>query len=141
MCGEPELSGGDLPSPIPWLGVAGSVAPLDRPPSSEPAPKLIQIRKPGSRALRANASAAVASASKSTALRAVNAASAPAAVANSGGPSAPIKPKKTGPKRPGSGIPARKVIQILVWVRRVSQVGFVSLFLFFLARHMRRTKR
>ena len=43
------------------------------------------------------------------------------------------KPKKTGPKRPGSGIPARKVIRALVWVRRASQIGFFALFLYFLA--------
>jgi polyferredoxin len=134
---EPELNGGDFPAPIPWLaaGAAGRVAPLDRAPARELAApvtaQLIQIRKSGVRALGA---ARVVTPSASLAERAVNAASAPAAVANSGGPSAPIKPKKPAKKLPGSGIPARKVIRILVWVRRVSQVGFVSLFLFFLAR-------
>ena len=42
---------------------------------------------------------------------------------------AQAKPKK---KRPGSGIPARKLITNLVWLRRVSQVGFFSLFFYFL---------
>ncbi|HWZ92828.1 MAG TPA: 4Fe-4S binding protein [Polyangiaceae bacterium] len=132
---EPELNGGDFPAPIPWLaaGAPGPVAPLDRAPAEQAAPvtALIQIRKSGARALGA---ARVVTASASPVERAVNAASAPAAVANSGGPSAPIKPKKPAKKLPGSGIPARKVIRILVWVRRVSQVGFVGLFLFFLAR-------
>ncbi len=42
------------------------------------------------------------------------------------------KLKKVDPKRPGSGIPARRVIRVLVWVRRVSQVSFLALFLYFL---------
>jgi polyferredoxin len=41
----------------------------------------------------------------------------------------PAKPKK---KRPGSGIPARKIITNLVWLRRASQVGFFALFFYFL---------
>ncbi len=40
------------------------------------------------------------------------------------------KPKK---KRPGSGIPARRIITNLVWLRRASQVGFFALFFYFLA--------
>jgi polyferredoxin len=39
-----------------------------------------------------------------------------------------LKPQK----RPGSGIPARTSIRVLVWVRRVAQVGFLGLFLYFL---------
>ena len=34
--------------------------------------------------------------------------------------------------RSGSGLPARKVIQGLVWARRASQAGFLGLFLYFL---------
>jgi polyferredoxin len=41
----------------------------------------------------------------------------------------PAKPKK---KRPGSGIPARKLITNLVWLRRASQIGFFALFFYFL---------
>ena len=41
-----------------------------------------------------------------------------------------VKPKK---KRPGSGIPARKIITNLVWLRRASQIGFFALFFYFLA--------
>ncbi|MCC6648763.1 MAG: 4Fe-4S binding protein [Polyangiaceae bacterium] len=44
----------------------------------------------------------------------------------------PARPKKLDPTRPGSGIPARLVIRVLVWVRRVSQAGFLSLFVYFL---------
>lgn len=51
----------------------------------------------------------------------------------SGGPSLFAKLKaKLNPKRPGSGIPARKIIQGLVWARRVSQTGFFALFMYFL---------
>jgi len=46
---------------------------------------------------------------------------------------AKTKPKKIDPKRPGSGIPARRVIRVLVWARRLSQAGFLWLFLYFLA--------
>ena len=35
-------------------------------------------------------------------------------------------------KRPGSGIPARTSIRVLVWVRRFAQVGFLGVFLYFL---------
>lgn len=40
----------------------------------------------------------------------------------------PVKQKG----RAGSGIPARLSIRVLVWVRRISQAGFLSVFLFFL---------
>src|SRR6187399_1864884 len=40
-------------------------------------------------------------------------------------------PKKK--RRSGSGIPARKMIQVLVWVRRFAQVGFFALFFYLLA--------
>ncbi|MCU0687994.1 MAG: 4Fe-4S binding protein [Polyangiaceae bacterium] len=42
------------------------------------------------------------------------------------------KPKKAGPKRPGSGIPARGVIRALVWARRFAQAFFFALFMYFL---------
>ncbi|HEU4405391.1 MAG TPA: 4Fe-4S binding protein [Polyangiaceae bacterium] len=44
----------------------------------------------------------------------------------------PARPKKLDPKRPGSGIPARRAIRILVWVRRFAQAGFFALFMYFL---------
>jgi len=44
----------------------------------------------------------------------------------------PTKPAKKAKKRPGSGIPARKIIRALVWIRRVSQVTFLGLFLYLL---------
>src|SRR5262249_35901162 len=39
-----------------------------------------------------------------------------------------------GKPRAGSGLPARPVIRALVWGRRVSQAGFLFLFLYLLAR-------
>jgi hypothetical protein len=42
---------------------------------------------------------------------------------------APAKPKK---KLPGSGIPPRRIAVILKWARRISQVGFFALFMYFL---------
>ena len=45
---------------------------------------------------------------------------------------APPKKKKVDPKLPGSGIPARKGIRILKWVRRAAQVFFFALFMYFL---------
>ena len=47
-------------------------------------------------------------------------------------PAKVVPQKKTKSKLPGSGIPARKVIVGLKWLRRVAQVGFLSLFLYFL---------
>ena len=38
----------------------------------------------------------------------------------------------TSRPRAGSGLPARPVIRVLVWVRRISQAGFLGLFLWFL---------
>ena len=42
------------------------------------------------------------------------------------------KKKKIDPKLPGSGIPARTSIRVLKQVRRVSQVGFFAMFMYFL---------
>lgn len=42
------------------------------------------------------------------------------------------KPEKRGKKLPGSGIPPRKIIAALKWVRRASQVFFFALFMYFL---------
>ncbi|MDI1434217.1 4Fe-4S binding protein [Polyangium sorediatum] len=57
---------------------------------------------------------------------------APAVVGTTKAPPAkPAKPAKVK-GRPGSGIEARLSIRILVWVRRVSQAGFLALFLYFL---------
>ncbi len=55
-----------------------------------------------------------------------------AAVATPGAPlaaKAPAKPKK---RLPGSGIPPRRIAVILKWARRISQVGFFALFMYFL---------
>ena len=50
------------------------------------------------------------------------------------GPAKPAAVKAPAKKktRPGSGLEARLSIRILVWVRRISQAGFLALFLYFL---------
>src|SRR4051812_35406411 len=47
-------------------------------------------------------------------------------------PAAAKQAKKIDPSRPGSGIPARRVIRGLVWARRFAQVFFFALFMYFL---------
>src|SRR5580704_17097722 len=62
-------------------------------------------------------------------------ASAPApASAPAAAPALALVSKKPPPKKklPGSGIPPRRVAVILKWARRARQVGFLSLFMYFL---------
>src|SRR5512143_2265779 len=111
---QPErLGADDLPAPIPWLVRQGPVAPLDRP---TPAPAATGC---GSGTCGCGASATGVETTPPSATTPKLAAAKP-------GPSFFAKLKKRfGPKRrPGSGIPARKGIRVLMWARRVSQVGF-----------------
>lgn len=111
------MSGGDLPLPIPWLGVIGEVPSLDG--AAAPSPVVI---------------------AKDLVAPAVAAAPPSVAVAPTASPGlvekarvwlrAKLKPKK----RPGSGLPARKVIVALRNTRRVSQFAFFFLFMFLLVR-------
>jgi polyferredoxin len=112
---EPEP---ELPSPIPWLGAVGPVPALDRP-SARPSDRR---ETPGGPRPRRHLPL-VAEGPKGASLQS---ATAPAPVAPVG------KKRATKKKRPGSGIPARKVIVGLVWARRTAQVGFLALFFFFL---------
>jgi polyferredoxin len=131
--GEAEHANAHV-DPIPWkTGEVGVVAPLDRDTTwsvgggaASPAPREVP--------------AAVAAAMAAAEQRRVRAVEqelglAPAdggASAPGGAAPAPARKKKVDPKRPGSGIPARKSIRTLVWVRRASQIGFFALFLYFL---------
>ncbi len=112
----------ELPAPIPWLGGAGPVTPLDATP---PVPELPQS---------SCGSGCACSSGTNQRASSINASVAPAmATASSSAASRWFKrfrPKKR--KLPGSGIPARKVVRVLHWVRRVAQVTFLSLFLYFL---------
>lgn len=121
--------GEQLPAPIPWLaeGRVGVVAPLDEPRSLAPA---LAPTPTWREALRAGAAPTPARTTAVGMSGAVNVGGAPAATAASAKPVK--KPAKSKPKRPGSGIPARKIIRALVWARRVSQVGFLAVFLYFL---------
>ncbi|MCK6531454.1 MAG: 4Fe-4S binding protein [Polyangiaceae bacterium] len=135
MAGEPHPHPGapELPQPIPWLGAAGRVEPLDR---KAPAPK-------------GGCGSGACGCASGTAASAETEPSSPAGSGAGGGqgasaPPAPTKPpppsklarwwkKRFGPRRlPGSGIPARKVIRFLAKARVVSQALFLSIFLWFL---------
>ena len=105
--------------PIPWkTGDVGAVRAVDRETPLE------QPRRPTPTAT-ATVAATMAAAERKAAAAAEEA-------LGIGVPGAPPKKAKKDPKLPGSGIPARKSIRTLVWVRRASQVGFFALFMYFL---------
>jgi len=114
----------DLPRPIPWFGVIGHVPALDAAPAPVAAPP-------------APAPIAAATPVQSAAAPPLDAPAAPAAPA---APSAWTRAKQwvtrrlAPKKRPGSGIPARRLISALRDARRVSQFSFLFLFLFLLVR-------
>jgi polyferredoxin len=105
---QPTAELDSLPTPIPWLGKPGVVEPLDRAPR-----RVLPV-------IGANAAATPSDG--------------PATPAARSDPPKPTKPvaKKKKKKRPGSGIPARKAIRVLLWARRVAQASFFALFSFFL---------
>jgi polyferredoxin len=130
-----------LPRPIPWLGKVGVVESLDpsapsgpsspkrdprpREAVSAPAPEGRAKPPPATHAAMSVAMSDAASASPST-----NATRAPSPSLFSRLRSR-LLPKK---KRPGSGIPARRIIVWLRNARRLSQAAFFGLFLFLLVR-------
>ena len=130
---HPHPGAPELPQPIPWLGAAGRVEPLDRTP---PAPK-------GGCGSGACGCASGAAASAETE-RSSPSGSGAAGGQGASAPPAPTKPpppsklakwwkKRFGPRKlPGSGIPARKVIRFLAKARVVSQALFLGIFLWFL---------
>jgi polyferredoxin len=105
-----EGHGAPLPRPIPWLGLPGEVPALDTPGPVSPALRDATEPEPPQRA------------------------DAPAP--ERPGPGARlVRRLRFGNKkkrRPGSGLPARPGIRILVWARRASQVAFLGLFFYFL---------
>ena len=109
------------PSPLPWLERAGKVPALDAIGSA------VRASTPASTAPAPMAVAPAAVAPAASAAAAIRAEAKPAPVVK-----APAKPPKSGTKRPGSGIPARPIIRRLVWARRIAQVGFLFVFLWFL---------
>jgi len=114
------VSGGDLPLPLPWLGVVGEVPSLDGP-SLAQTPATVVIAKD----LVAPATALAPPVEAPTARSAT-------------GVLERVRDwwraKRKPHKRPGSGIPARKIIVALRNSRRVSQFSFLLLFLFLLVR-------
>ena len=122
-CGhQPEPSAAnDLPSPLPWLESVGRVTPLDRAAVGDV--KVVAASPAKRRSLPIVKSEPVVT---PTPVRAEPKAP------NAAPPKAAPPKKKGGPKRAGSGIPARPIIRFLVWARRVSQVGFFGVFFWFL---------
>ncbi len=112
------MSAGELPQPIPWLGVVGVVPSLDGV-SAAPATPAVH-----NAVLEAPA---VTLASTATTTAAPATAAAPGFVAR-------LRARFAPRKRPGSGLPARKIIVALRNARRVSQAGFLGLFVFLLVR-------
>ncbi|MFO0659805.1 MAG: 4Fe-4S binding protein [Polyangiaceae bacterium] len=151
-----KLSLDDFPAPIPWLGQVGEIAPIDlqtvrsslEQRSGTTVPKQDQDVASTSAAVQDEARKVEAEMARRTKARMadlseqlglaparddnVARASAAAVIDAPVGASKPAKPKKIDPSRPGSGIPARLSIRVLVWVRRVSQAGFFGLFMYFL---------
>ena len=152
----------EFPAPLPWLERAGKVPPLDFGASAGPMIAASELlRKAPSAAVGSGvpgpatssgqcgcgkAKGACSSGGSKAAISATpvvsSGATTPAlnpsaplrADAKPPAPAAktPVKPPKAGPKRPGSGIPARPIIRRLVWARRVAQAGFLFVFLWFL---------
>ncbi len=138
-----DPAGARLPVPIPWLGTVGRVRPLDgtSTASAKPGPsRFLPVYREGTgfQALPTETSAATDSAGlpvNEGGPSAAAMAQAPRAAATST-PSIVQRFAKWLPKkkrRPGSGIPARKVIRVLVWVRRLAQFTFFALFCYLLA--------
>lgn len=118
------MSGGDLPLPLPWLGVVGEVPSLDGP-SLPQTPATVVIAKD------LVAPAVAPAVALAPPVAAPTARSATGVVERVRGW---WREKRKPHKRPGSGIPARKIIVALRNSRRVSQFAFLFLFLFLLVR-------
>jgi polyferredoxin len=117
--------------PIPWkTGAVGAVKPIDRATTWTPVAAASAAPAPAApapaRAPAKKKDAAVMAAAEKASAAAIESA------LGIGLPGSGPKKKKIDPKLPGSGIPARKSIRTLVWIRRASQVGFFVLFMYFL---------
>src|SRR5690606_27874717 len=129
-----ELAHSSLPAPIPWLGQVGRVRALDASQAPAPVPRRLPVLTAPHRASTDQAPTTPveqqptnsAPLGATTDIRRAN-----ASVLESATQRLKWRPKKK--KRPGSGIPARKVIRVLVWVRRFAQATFLGLFCYLLA--------
>ncbi|MBI2388851.1 MAG: 4Fe-4S binding protein, partial [Deltaproteobacteria bacterium] len=139
----------DHSSPIPWLGVVGKVPAIDSPhaaASAESSPVSAGVQSPESRVESPKPEKRlhlrlVSGQVKHAQVEAVEPI-APVASATTATPSA-LPPRTSRisavlkkvfrkKKRAGSGIEARTSIRVLVWVRRVSQLSFFFLFMYWL---------
>lgn len=111
----PGVTSAPLPSPLPWLERPGRVAPLDLGGSSPAPPRRVHLPVVAARSGCSGSGRSAAS--------------------------APGRPRRRGvarfwskkrKRRPGSGLPPRRIITALVWARRVSQTFFLGLFLLLL---------
>ncbi len=111
--------------PIPWkTGDVGAVKPIDRETTWTPRASTAGIKTAAAAPVEKQKDAAAMAAAEKARTAALEDA---LGIGVGGAPR-----KKIDPKLPGSGIPARKSIRTLVWVRRASQVGFFALFMYFL---------
>jgi len=122
------------PAPLPWLGTLGPVRPLDAVVSGVStivAPSRLESARSGASLAEAPLSQPQPVQPADTErIGVVHAGRFRGLGVRVGGLIAKLSGKKL--KRPGSGIPARKIIRVLVWVRRASQVFFIAAFLWLL---------
>ncbi len=115
----------DFPRPIPWLGTPGPVAALD----AVVAPPRITVTTNAGASAASHPASPVAMSAIAGTVTAPSGSSKGSLLARVWRRLAPVKKK-----RPGSGIPARRVIVALKWTRRFAQAFFFFLFLFLLVR-------
>ncbi len=127
-------------APIPWLGVVGIVPALDAANVNARPPATASSTARKTTTTTATATAPTTTPTTATAPTTATVKTTATATAS---PPVTLSPARTGilaafrkrfpkKKRPGSGIPARTVIQSLVWVRRISQILFFAVFMYFL---------
>ena len=128
------------PEPIPWRGKKGFIAALDEPVGpagalSNGSGAKVRDRVPASASSPASAHSANIHASSEATQKRGRPSVIATMMSSAGSALASVWLKLWGKpaKRSGSGIPARRIIRVLVWVRRASQVFFISAFLWLLA--------
>jgi polyferredoxin len=107
---------GEHPEPIPWkTGRLGIVPALDAltPPMAAVSVPIAAVPEPAQAPVPAPVTAAAATTTAAVSMEAE-------------------PPKKKASKLSGSGIPPRRIAVVLKWSRRVSQVAFFALFMYFL---------
>lgn len=135
---SPQAASGEpWPEPIPWLGQMGPVAHLDTSNRGNDSRARVQRKSTPSDMIDAGAlqstNAAVIPADSICRTTAALPTRTAASVSIESAMSVTRLFRRKSSKHPGSGIPARPIIRSLVWLRRGSQLLFISLFLWLLA--------